>query len=426
MIEMEKLFFNRISKSRGIDWKYAIRLTPYGKSLKERTDQIRFENSRRHKNDLGNLSGQFMALIGIAESVAIKKFIEFWSKKSPARVYDLKQCETWTERFTKISNFSELQREYFEIVRAYYGFDLLVSEYKEKVATRLVSKLSKIGLSIEDLNFPFQFPVSLPNADLILEALDPAYPSVGERPELSHFFKKLRFKELSKEDGLFDWTKKIAFSELNERDQRSTIIDATLFLQLSEIELAIIAEESVPMTFMRRCLLNMANDFFERPEEIFLLSIPELMQISERRSFDFISIIEKRFAQWQREKSQGQMSGILNQKPLRDPAGRYFQGQGVGVGDLTGPACWISDFEDIVNQKHGDVCFIESVFPAYILVVPHLSAVVFSKLEPYSEIGRVARAYSIPCIAGYRGGRENISTKMQIRVESSHGRICYT
>lgn len=425
MIEFERLFISNKSVSRGTDWKYAARLTPYGRSLKEKTDLIRIEIANQFKDDLGNIKDQMMSLIGIQENAVIKKFVQLWSKASPARLYDLKQCETWPERFTRISNFAELQREYFEIVRAHYGYDLLVSEYKEKVATRLVSKLSNIGLSIEDLDFPFQFPINLPNTDFILEALDPAYPSIGERPELSQFFKKLRIETFTKGRESFDWKQKIAFSELSERDQKSVIEDATVFLQLSEIELAIIVEESVPVTFMRRCLLQMANDFFGRPEEIFLLSISELIQISERRSFDFISIIDKRFAQWQSRRGTENGVGVSNQKALRSPAGRYFQGQRIGVGDLEGPAYWISDFEDIVNQSPGDVCFVERAFPAYVWVVPSLTAVVFNKLEPHSEIGRVARAYSIPCVAGYRGGRENISARVQIRVESSAGRICY-
>lgn len=425
MIDFEGLFISKKSISRGTDWKYAARLTPYGKSLKEKTDLVRFEIVNRYKSDLGNIRDQVVSFVGHHDNIVIEKFIELWSKKSPARLYDLKQCETWPERFTKISNFAELQREYFGIMRAHYGCDLLVSEYKEKVAKKLSAKLSKVGLSIEDLNFPFQFPVNSPNTDLILEALDPAYPSVGERPELSNFFKRFRIETLTKGRESSDWKQKIAFSELSEKDQKSIILDATVFLQLSEIELAIIVEESVPMTFMRRCLLNMANDFFGRPEEIFLLSISELLQIGERRSFDFISIIEKRFAQWQSMRITGQGAVASAQKALRSPEGRYFQGQRVGVGDLTGPAYWISDFEDIVNQSPGDVCFVERAFPAYVWVVPSLTAVVFNKLEPHSEIGRVARAYSIPCVAGYRGGRENISARVQIRVESSAGRICY-
>jgi len=186
---------------------------------------------------------------------------------------------------------------------------------------------------------------------------------------------------------------------------------------------------------MREQLLLSGKEFaeagvFERPEDIFFLSIPDLEALAQRESLEWKAIVAGHRAAYEREQRRKQIPRVL----VSD--GRAFY-EGLGAETDTGEvitgspvsAGVVEGIVHVVFNPHesqltpGEILVCPGTDPAWTPLFMAAGGLVMEVGGMMTHGSVVAREYGIPAVVGVHQATTRLKNGQRIRVDGTTGKV---
>ncbi len=168
-----------------------------------------------------------------------------------------------------------------------------------------------------------------------------------------------------------------------------------------------------------------ADEVLEAPEDIFWLSLPEIVRTVETRRADRTLLAERR-EQYDRDtklippRAMTSEGEIITAKPRADAPPNALAGSAVSAGVVEGRARVILRLEDAQMTK-GDILVAPYTDPGWTPLFPLAAGLVTEVGGLMTHGAVVAREYGIPAVVGVDGATVKIKDGQQLRVDGTRG-----
>jgi pyruvate,water dikinase len=172
-----------------------------------------------------------------------------------------------------------------------------------------------------------------------------------------------------------------------------------------------------------------AEGVFERPEDVFMLTLPELLAPVPRAELDEI-VAQRRAteADYRTTDVPDLWEGMPQRIPLAEAdssgaAGGVLTGHAVSPGIVTGTARLILDPQEDDPLEPGEILVCRTTDPSWASTLMLASALVIDIGGPISHGAIVARELGIPCVIGTKTGTSAIGNGDTLRVDGGQGEV---